>query len=296
MIRRLKMNHPRRRHKDFSIRSRPFWALGSLLVLAGILALPACLYAAIGETRLTAVPATWWDVAWIVGSLMGVGLLARAVTVFSASAVSGLLGHRLGRSVPTRRGHRDLAPKPGPEAPAFEAPRSVGAGASSDSCSADAVSVAALVLVLSARLRAALGPEFRVTGDELGRSIELAYGQDSRRIVIPFGRFRLLSAAEAVCLTCRLVLAGAQHFASDSLGQNWPGGGHEPESPQAARPSVVLRAGMVLLSWRSEAGTVLSLSPIVLSDLLDRKRARCPTGAQRRSVGASGDRSKAHAI
>lgn len=290
MIRRLRMKFARRRHRDFSIRSRPFWTLASLVIVAGILSLPALLYAAIGETRLTAVPATWWDVGWIVGALLAVGLLGRVVMVSSAAAVSGLVGQRLGRTVSKRnaskrRENRAKARVPSCQVAGETVPRSAVAAASDAHPSADAVCVSALVLVLSARLRAALGPEFRVSVDELGQSIELGHGFNTRRIVIPFGRFRLLSAAEAVCLTCRIVLSGAQHFAMASLGEPWPVVTRTLEPPKEAhkaRPSVSVREGLVRLSWRSESGPVLCLSPIVLADLVDRKLSRCPSVTTRR--------------
>jgi len=133
------------------------------------------------------------------------------------------------------------------------------------------VSIPALVRILAARLQVALGPEFRVAADEPGHSIEVAYQDSTRRVALPFGRFRLLSAAEAVCLTCRFVLAAVQQFASTCLGHNWPESAQDGllES-RRPRPTVTEHDGVVMLEWQSEAGKVLSLGSIALSDVVDR--------------------------
>jgi hypothetical protein len=92
------------------------------------------------------------------------------------------------------------------------------------------------------------------------------------RVELPFGRFRLLPVAEAVCLTCRYALAGVQQFLSASLGYDWPqkapvGDDRPLLLDGRATPTVTERDGLVMLEWRTARDTVLALSPIVLADV-----------------------------
>ena len=130
----------------------------------------------------------------------------------------------------------------------------------------------ALVLLLVARLEVALGPEFGVATDESGHSIVVTHQGSACRVDLPFGRFRLLPVAEAVCLTCRYTLGGVQQFVSASLGYDWPhdapgAGDQQPSFNGRATPTVTERDGLVMLEWRTKGDTVLALSPIALSDL-----------------------------
>ena len=123
-----------------------------------------------------------------------------------------------------------------------------------------------------ARLEAALGPEFGVAaGRRIRHSIVVTHQERACRVDHPFGRFRLLPVAEAVCLTCRYALAGVQQFVSTSLGDDWPQKsrwgmtGHSFNG--RATPTITDRDGLVMLEWRAARDTVLALSPIVLADV-----------------------------
>jgi hypothetical protein len=134
------------------------------------------------------------------------------------------------------------------------------------------MAVSFLVLLLAARLEVALGTEFQVVPDESGHSIVVAYKESAFRVELPIGRFRLRPAAEAICPTCRLALAGFQQFASASLGYDWPQGALEvdqqsPLRSRSATPVVTEHEGLIILEWRTETGTVLTLNPFALSEV-----------------------------
>lgn len=253
----LSPNRPRQLHGTFSLRDRPWWTFGAVLLVVGIIAIPAVLIGAIGQTGVTPIPRSWWDVVWIIGVVLVAGLLVWVATRFSGAKVVGPIGQSLGKS-----GRKGL--------PAQQ--RATSEGLNDSPARADAVVVPALVLLLVARLEVALGPEFGVATDESGHSIVVTHQGSACRVDLPFGRFRLLPVAEAVCLTCRYTLGGVQQFVSASLGYDWPhdapgAGDQQPSFNGRATPTVTERDGLVMLEWRTKGDTVLALSPIALSDL-----------------------------
>jgi len=254
----LSPNRPRQLHGTFSLRDRPWWTFATVLVVTGIIAIPAVLIGAIGQTGVTPIPRSWWDVVWIIGVVLVAGLLVWVATRFSGATVVGLIGQSLGKS-----GRKGLPAQQG----------ATSEGLNESPARADAVVVPALVLLLVARLKAALGPEFGVAADDSGCSIVVTHQERACRVDLPFARFRLLPVGEAVCLTCRYALGGVQQFVSTSLGYDWPQNSPVGDDQALlfngkATLSVTGRDGMITLDWANRGGTVLALSPIVLSDLL----------------------------
>lgn len=136
----------------------------------------------------------------------------------------------------------------------------------------DAIVVPALVQFLVTRLHCVLGPEFDVA-DDSGRAIVITRQENACRVELPFGRFRLLPPGEAVCHTCRYVLSCVQQFVSAALGYEWPE--HSPVGDdrallgsERAKLTVTEREGLIAINWVNGSDTVLTLSPIVLSELL----------------------------
>jgi hypothetical protein len=240
-----------------------------VVLIAGIFALPAVLVAAIGQTGSSPLPESWWDVAWIVGALIVAAGVAWAVTRFSGAAIADVLGSKPGGSqrAPTTTRHTGWPPlsqrtSEVPSEPTVYA----------EAQPADAIAISSLAQLLAARLEVALAPEFQVVPDESGHSIVVAYKESACRVDLPIGRFRLRLAAEAICLTCRLALAGVQQFASAGLGHDWPQDtlAVDEQSPLPSRnatPVVTEHEGLIILEWRTEGGTVLALNPFALSEV-----------------------------
>ena len=265
----LSPNRPKQLHGTFSLRDRPWWTFGAVVLIAGIFALPAVLVAAIGQTGSSPLPESWWDVAWIVGALIVAAGVAWAVTRFSGAAIADVLGSKAGgrqRAATTTR-HTGWPPlsQRASEVPSEPTVRA-------EAQPADGIAISSLALLLAARLEVALGPEFQVAPDESGHSIVVGYTESACRLDLPVGRFRLRPAADSVCLTCRLALAGVQQFASASLGYDWPQGAlevdqHSPLPSRSATPVVTEHEGLIILEWRTESGTVLALDPFALSEV-----------------------------
>ena len=263
----LSPNRPKQLHGTFSLRDRPWWTFGAVALIAGILALPALLLAATAKAGKSPFPDSWWDAVWFVGVLMLAGAVAWAVTRFSGAAIADVLGSKPG-GAPATTTHLTRWPLPPQRTTEVPSEPTVHAEAPP----ADAIAISSLVLLLAARLEVALGAEFQVAPDESGYSIVVSYKESACRVDLPIGRFRLRPAPEAICLTCRLALAGVQQFASANLGYDWPQGAlqvdqQSPVRSRSATPVVTEREGLIILEWWTEAGTVLTLNPFALSEV-----------------------------
>jgi hypothetical protein len=133
------------------------------------------------------------------------------------------------------------------------------------------VDCTALALVLAARLSDALGADFAISA-LVDNSILVKHLEREQVITPRLGRFRLELPATAVALTSQQVLSEIQRFATETLNRPWPAR-PQREDPgllrhSPARSRVAERDGLVYLSWQDGEGTVATLDPFPLQDVL----------------------------
>ena len=134
------------------------------------------------------------------------------------------------------------------------------------------IDCAALAYVLAERLSDALGRDFVVSATA-DNSLLVKHLEREQVITPRLGRFRLEPAATAIALTSQQMLSEVQWFVSETLNRPWPArpqlddpGCLLQHSP--ARSRVAESGGFIYLSWQDREGTVTTLEPFPLEDVL----------------------------